>query len=106
LETGKNDIGMVAWRLTLFTPEFAEGREIVVIANDITFDAGSFGTREDDFFHLCSKYAREVCACCVVFSISLFSFFSVLLLLVLFFSPASHPSYLYRGEQRSAYRLG
>jgi len=59
---GCNDVGMVAWRLTLYTPQYGEeagGREVVLIANDITFRAGSFGTAEDRLFHLASKYARE-----------------------------------------------
>jgi acetyl-CoA carboxylase / biotin carboxylase 1 len=32
--------------------------QLVVIANDITFEAGSFGTREDVVFLLASRYAR------------------------------------------------
>ncbi|KAH8030328.1 hypothetical protein HPB51_006760 [Rhipicephalus microplus] len=30
---GENDVGMVAWRMTLVTPEYPEGRDIIVIAN-------------------------------------------------------------------------
>ena len=57
---GKNTIGMVGWLLTLFTPTYPkEGREIVVICNDITHKAGSFGTKEDAFFDLASKLARH-----------------------------------------------
>lgn len=44
---GENNVGMVAWRLTLFTPEYPDGRDIIVIANDITYMIGSFGPRED-----------------------------------------------------------
>lgn len=44
---GENNVGMVAWRLTLYTPEFPDGRDIIVIANDITYLIGSFGPRED-----------------------------------------------------------
>lgn len=33
---GLNDVGMVAWMLTLRTPEYPEGRQLVLIANDIT----------------------------------------------------------------------
>ena len=36
-----------------------KGRQIVLIANDITHKAGSFGTREDVVFKLASEYARE-----------------------------------------------
>ena len=56
---GKNDVGMVAWLVTLRTPEYPEGRQLVLIANDITVIAGSFGTREDLVFDLASKFARE-----------------------------------------------
>jgi acetyl-CoA carboxylase/biotin carboxylase 1 len=56
---GLNDVGMVAWRLTLFTPEYPDGRPLVVIANDITVQAGSFGTREDTVFAHASQYARQ-----------------------------------------------
>ncbi|KAG1682416.1 hypothetical protein DVH05_021006 [Phytophthora capsici] len=56
---GQNDIGMVAWLLTLYTPEFPDGRGIIIIANDITFKAGSLGTREDTLFDLASKLARS-----------------------------------------------
>ncbi|AQK42598.1 acetyl-coenzyme A carboxylase1 [Zea mays] len=37
---GLNDIGMVAWILEMSTPEFPNGRQIIVVANDITFRAG------------------------------------------------------------------
>jgi len=36
-----------------------QGRQVVLIANDITFKAGSFGTREDVVFKLASEFARE-----------------------------------------------
>lgn len=49
---GLNDIGMVAWILEMSTPEFPNGRQIIVVANDITFRAGSFGPREDAFLKL------------------------------------------------------
>lgn len=38
-----------------------QGRQLVLIANDITHKAGSFGTREDVVFKLASEYAREKC---------------------------------------------
>uniref|UniRef100_A0A7R9U720 Acetyl-CoA carboxylase n=1 Tax=Pinguiococcus pyrenoidosus TaxID=172671 RepID=A0A7R9U720_9STRA len=56
---GTNDIGMVGWHCTMKTPEYPEGREIVIIANDVTFQSGSFGVKEDDFFYAASSYARE-----------------------------------------------
>ncbi|KAI6042033.1 acetyl-CoA carboxylase [Pisolithus marmoratus] len=55
---GNNTFGMVAWVFTLRTPEFPDGRQAVVIANDITYKIGSFGPVEDQFFYLATKYAR------------------------------------------------
>lgn len=45
---------MVAWRMTLVTPEYPEGRDIIVIANDITFLLGTFGPQEDILFFVSS----------------------------------------------------
>ena len=36
-----------------------QGRQVVLIANDITHKAGSFGTRDDVVFKLASEFARE-----------------------------------------------
>jgi len=55
---GMNDVGMVAWHMRIASPECPDGREFVVICNDITFQAGSFGTREDIVFYKASEYAR------------------------------------------------
>lgn len=60
LFSGENNIGMVAWRVKLFTPEYPSGREIVVICNDITFKIGSFGPGEDKLFDAASKLACEL----------------------------------------------
>lgn len=57
---GENDIGMVAWRVKLFTPEYSNGREIIVICNDITFMIGSFGPNEDKLFFAASQLARQL----------------------------------------------
>ncbi|CAH1163265.1 unnamed protein product [Phaedon cochleariae] len=57
---GENNVGMVAWRLTLFTPEYPMGRDIIVISNDITHLIGSFGPREDKVFGLASEIARNL----------------------------------------------
>jgi len=56
---GSNKIGMVAWSVTLYTPEVPGGRTIVVIANDITFANGAFGPQEDLVYERASQYARE-----------------------------------------------
>nr|ASZ00206.1 acetyl-CoA carboxylase 2 [Geranium incanum] len=52
-----NDVGMVAWSMEMCTPEFPKGRTILVVANDVTFRAGSFGPREDAFFHAVTNLA-------------------------------------------------
>lgn len=57
---GENDVGMVAWRMTLFTPEYPDGRDIIVISNDMTFLLGTFGPREDMVFQLASELARTL----------------------------------------------
>jgi acetyl-CoA carboxylase / biotin carboxylase 1 len=56
---GLNDIGMGAWRCTLFTLEFPTGHDIIVIANVLNFFCGSFGPDEDDMFLASSKLARR-----------------------------------------------
>lgn len=48
----------MAWRIILATPEYPEGREIIVIANDLTYMIGSFGVQEDIVFHKASQIAR------------------------------------------------
>nr|CAD7194928.1 unnamed protein product [Timema douglasi] len=57
---GENNIGMIAWRMTLYTPEYADGRQIIVIANDITFLIGSFGPLEDLLFCRASELSRSL----------------------------------------------
>lgn len=56
---GINKIGMVAWIVTAHTPEYPNGRQLVIIANDVTIQAGSFGPVEDRFFAAASKLARQ-----------------------------------------------
>ncbi|XP_073735574.1 acetyl-CoA carboxylase 1 isoform X3 [Callorhinus ursinus] len=55
---GGNEIGMVAWKMTLKSPEYPEGRDIIVIGNDITYRIGSFGPQEDLLFLRASELAR------------------------------------------------
>ncbi|XP_029649542.1 acetyl-CoA carboxylase-like isoform X2 [Octopus sinensis] len=57
---GQNEVGMVAWKMTLKTPEFQNGRDIIVIANDITHKIGSFGPQEDLLFKGASELARKL----------------------------------------------
>jgi acetyl-CoA carboxylase/biotin carboxylase 1 len=57
---GLNDVGMVAWRMHIATPEFPKGRDIIVIANDITHVIGSFGPREDIVFAKATALAMRL----------------------------------------------
>jgi acetyl-CoA carboxylase/biotin carboxylase 1 len=59
-EPGTNTHGMVGWIVTARTPEYPRGRKFVIIANDITFKIGSFGPKEDQFFHKCTELARKL----------------------------------------------
>uniref|UniRef100_A0A4W6GBA3 acetyl-CoA carboxylase n=1 Tax=Lates calcarifer TaxID=8187 RepID=A0A4W6GBA3_LATCA len=55
---GDNDVGMVAFRMKMKTPEYPEGRDIIVICNDITHMIGSFGPQEDELYLRASELAR------------------------------------------------
>ena len=36
--------------MTLNTPQYPDGREVILICNDITYQIGSFGPNEDNLF--------------------------------------------------------
>lgn len=55
--TSSNDVGVVAWALTIKSPEAPQGRRIVAIANDITHASGAFGPKEDAMFRAATEYA-------------------------------------------------
>ncbi|WAR55326.1 hypothetical protein PtB15_6B65 [Puccinia triticina] len=57
---GRNTVGMVAWMFVIKTPQFPNGRRMIVIANDITFKIGSFGPAEDDFFYRVTELAQKL----------------------------------------------
>ncbi|BCS26346.1 acetyl-CoA carboxylase ACC1 [Aspergillus puulaauensis] len=57
---GTNTHGMVGWLVTARTPEYPAGRRFIIVANDITFQIGSFGPLEDKFFHQCTELARKL----------------------------------------------
>jgi len=57
---GSNNVGMVGWHCFMKTPEYPEGREIVIVGNDCTYMSGSFGVKEDDVYDAISKYARNL----------------------------------------------
>ncbi|CBZ50010.1 hypothetical protein NCLIV_004860 [Neospora caninum Liverpool] len=54
-----NKIGMVGFLVTLKTPEYPAGRQLVLLGNDITFQGGSFGVPEHRFFTRVSRFSRE-----------------------------------------------
>uniref|UniRef100_A0A7N6ABW2 acetyl-CoA carboxylase n=1 Tax=Anabas testudineus TaxID=64144 RepID=A0A7N6ABW2_ANATE len=57
-QPGDNDVGMVAFRMKMKTPEYPDGRDMIVICNDITHMIGSFGPQEDELFLRASELAR------------------------------------------------
>lgn len=59
VKIGENKFAMVAFLCTLTTPEYPDGRQMVLIGNDVTIKAGSFGTVEDDIYQKASMYARD-----------------------------------------------
>ncbi|KAG5984994.1 Acetyl-CoA carboxylase [Claviceps digitariae] len=59
-EPGTNACGMVGWIFKARTPEYPSGRRFIVVANDITYKIGSFGPKEDNFFHKCTELARKL----------------------------------------------
>ncbi|CDR41195.1 CYFA0S06e03664g1_1 [Cyberlindnera fabianii] len=59
-EPGTNVIGMVGFKIFVKTPEYPRGRQLLVVANDITFKIGSFGPQEDYFFNKVTELARKL----------------------------------------------
>ena len=59
-EAGTNTHGMVGWIVTAKTPEYPRGRRLIIVANDITYQIGSFGPTEDKFFFKCTELARKL----------------------------------------------
>ncbi|KAJ3268627.1 acetyl-coenzyme-A carboxylase [Terramyces sp. JEL0728] len=57
---GSNNCGMVVFKMDLYTPEYPRGRQLIVIANDITYQTGSFGPLEDLVFLKGSQMARKL----------------------------------------------
>ncbi|KAG8165715.1 hypothetical protein KVR01_004267 [Diaporthe batatas] len=59
-EPGTNTHGMVGWLINARTPEYPRGRRFVLISNDITYQIGSFGPKEDHYFNKCTELARKL----------------------------------------------
>merc|ERR1719193_2983408 len=58
-EPGQNDIAMVAWRLTVKTLNYPEGRTFILVANDITNQVGTFGKAEDELYYRALQVAER-----------------------------------------------
>eukprot|EP00892_Ulva_mutabilis_P004884 jgi/Ulvmu1/2768/UM014_0226.1 len=56
---GSNDVGVVVWAMTLRTPEWPHGRQIIAIANDITFQAGALSPGEHAMFRAAADLAHK-----------------------------------------------
>ncbi|CCE63008.1 hypothetical protein TPHA_0D03740 [Tetrapisispora phaffii CBS 4417] len=56
---GNNQCGMVAFKISMKTPEYKDGRYIVIIANDLSYQMGSFGPIEDKFFNNVTEYCLK-----------------------------------------------
>ena len=67
---------MVAWRVSMLTPQYPEGRDMIIIANDITNQIGSFGrargglivptglssqpgARNPETLHCCQQWGKD-----------------------------------------------
>ncbi|KAM9055974.1 acetyl-CoA carboxylase 2 isoform 6-T6 [Megaptera novaeangliae] len=55
---GGNEVGMVAFKMRFKTLEYPDGRDVILISNDITFRIGSFGLGEDLLYLRASEMAR------------------------------------------------
>ena len=66
---GLNDVGMVCWRVLLITDEYpVDGREIILVANDITHMSGSFSPKEDTVYRAAFDLAVKEGLPCVYIS--------------------------------------
>ena len=65
---GLNDVGMVCWRATLATKEYPMGREIILVANDITHMSGSLSPPEDSVYRAAFDLAVSEGLPCVYLS--------------------------------------
>lgn len=54
---GENECGIVAWDVTLCTPEYPEGRQLFICANDITYLNGTVALEEDYLYNEVLKLA-------------------------------------------------
>lgn len=57
--TAEMRIGMVAWLVRYASPEYPEGRDFVLVGNDLDHEIGSFGVAEDELFFRVTEFARR-----------------------------------------------
>ncbi|KAK3274777.1 hypothetical protein CYMTET_17053 [Cymbomonas tetramitiformis] len=56
---GNNDVGMVAFRCWMRTPECRSGREFILVGSDLSHQSGSFSPREDIVYYKALEVARN-----------------------------------------------
>lgn len=66
--SGSNDVGVVVWRCTFVSASYLDGRDFILIANDITHMSGSFSPAEDDVYVAGAKLAQAEGIPCVFIS--------------------------------------
>jgi acetyl-CoA carboxylase / biotin carboxylase 2 len=62
---GQNDCGMVCWKLTLNTKEYKEGRDVILVSNDITHMSGSLSPPEDAVYRAAMDLSIDLGIPCV-----------------------------------------
>ena len=55
---GQNKAAMVVWKVTMKTPEFPGGRQVIIASNDIANNLGTFSLLEDELYHEASEWAQ------------------------------------------------
>lgn len=68
-QPGENNLGAVAWRCTMRAPEYPQGRYSMLIAFDVTHQAGAFGVAACVCFQKAPEFARakgfpRICIAC------------------------------------------
>ena len=56
---GENDMSIVAWRVSIRSPEAETGRELIVVSGDMTHKGGSVSIEEDILFAESARMARD-----------------------------------------------
>lgn len=59
IDVGQNKMSVIALLINMKTDAYKQGRDVVLIMNDISTSGGSFSIMEDELFYAVSAYARE-----------------------------------------------